>query len=112
MKQFGLGRKDRVSRRNDVRTAVFRGRKLQSAMLTVWAVRTATGIPRLTIQVSRRLGDAVRRNRWKRLIRESFRLNKHRLPSSADLVIAPRMPPAKLKMQDVARELMNLISKL
>ena len=49
------------------------------------------GHPRLGITVSRRVGNAVERNRWKRLIRESFRLTQHRLPA-LDLVCVARAP--------------------
>jgi len=44
---------------------------------------------RLGLTVSRRVGNAVVRNRWKRAIREAFRLVRHRLPP-LDLVVAPR----------------------
>jgi ribonuclease P protein component len=46
--------------------------------------------PRLGISASRRLGGAVVRNRWKRLLREAFRLTRHQLPQGVDLVVIPR----------------------
>jgi len=45
---------------------------------------------RLGLSVSRKVGNAVVRNRWKRLIRESFRITRRRLPEGVDLVIIPR----------------------
>jgi len=45
---------------------------------------------RLGLSVSRRVGKAVARNRWKRLLREAFRLEQHRLPPGVDLVAIPR----------------------
>jgi ribonuclease P protein component len=50
-----------------------------------------TGHARLGITVSRRVGGAVERNRWKRLLREAFRLSQHELPAT-DFVCVVRGP--------------------
>jgi len=50
---------------------------------------------RLGLSVSRKVGNAVVRNRWKRMLREAFRLSRVELPPRLDLVIVPRggVPP-------------------
>jgi len=45
---------------------------------------------RLGLSVSRKVGNAVVRNRWKRLVREAFRRHRHQLPAGLDLVVLPR----------------------
>jgi ribonuclease P protein component len=64
------------------------------AWIVLYGAANDLGFPRLGLTVSRRIGDAVTRNRWKRLLREAFRLSQHGLPP-LDLVCVARatMPP-------------------
>lgn len=59
------------------------------------------GHPRLGLTISGRVGGAVARNRWKRLLREAFRLAQHELPK-LDLVCVPRTvaPPQLCELME------------
>lgn len=71
---------------------VFRQRvNAANRMLIVHADRSDLPHPRLGLSVSRKVGSAVVRNRWKRLIREAFRLAQHELPKGMDLVVRPQV---------------------
>jgi len=66
--------------------------------------------PRLGISASRRLGGAVVRNRWKRFLREAFRLSRPQLPSGIDLIVIPR-PAALPSLDALCRSLVCLAEK-
>jgi len=68
--------------------------------------------PRLGLSVSRRLGGAVVRNRWKRLIREAFRLSRPELPQGLDLVVIPRPTTAEPELDRLIGSLRALAGRL
>ncbi|MFH1726242.1 MAG: ribonuclease P protein component [Elusimicrobiota bacterium] len=82
---------------SDMERVFSEGRKYLRPDLVFWhrpraeAEDAGRAGPRLGISVSRRLGTAVRRNRIKRLLRESFRLNRHRIRPDSDIVVYPRI---------------------
>jgi ribonuclease P protein component len=69
--------------------------------LVLYGVANAVGHPRLGLTVPRRVGSAVERNRWKRLLRESFRLSQNELPA-IDYVCVPRSnsPPELRQLKE------------
>lgn len=62
---------------------------------------------RLGITASGRYGSSCERNRFKRLIREAFRLARPKLPP-IDLHVIPRQHAKRAKLCDIAAELKSL----
>ncbi|HEV2296138.1 MAG TPA: ribonuclease P protein component [Tepidisphaeraceae bacterium] len=79
--------------------------------LTAYALPNNLAHPRLGISIGRRVGTAPKRNRIKRLLRESFRLMQHDLPCGYDFVIVVR-PHAPLMLAEYQRLMSALAVKL
>jgi ribonuclease P protein component len=81
----------RVRRRGEFQQVFKNGYRVGSRYFTLLLAPTPGSITRLGIVASKKLGDAVRRNRAKRLIRELFR---HMAPlpvaTGIDLIVIPR----------------------
>ncbi len=86
-------------------TVYQQGVRSYSEHFTIIECKNQTGISRLGITVSKKVGNAVQRNRIKRLIREYFRLNRSRLSTPRDIVIIAKKNASLLKYQEICSEL-------
>ncbi len=93
--------------------AVKRNNKLLFGSFILIEKRTLpTSTPtKLGITVIRKYGKSHERNRFKRLIREAFRLSHSILPIGLEIIVKPRSKAKEAKMQDLQNELILLLCK-
>jgi ribonuclease P protein component len=113
----GFPRTARLTRPADFTRVYGRRQSAASGQLVVYAL--PNGLPdgrvRLGLSVSRRIGSAVVRNRWKRRLREAFRLMRPELPRGIDVIIVVRAgepPGGAAGLQQTADSLAALLARV
>lgn len=115
MSSLRFGKHEHLRRPADFRRVYERRRSNGDALLIVYACENHLSHLRLGLSVSRKMGNAVRRNRLRRLYREAFRLTRHEMPVGFDLILIPRRPePPSLEQlkQSLPRLVRQLAQKL
>jgi ribonuclease P protein component len=96
MSSFSFSKAERLLNPGDFVKANRSGRRKLAPHFTVVYAENGLGISRLGITASRKTGNAVVRNKVKRLIREFFRLHKGDLPKGHDILIAAKTGAGRL----------------
>jgi ribonuclease P protein component len=103
----------KLRRRAEFTRVYERGTRLRGRFMTCFALENDVGSPRLGIAASQKIGNAVTRNRAKRLVRELFRAYKPL--NSMDLVVIPRREMLDAPWQNIEadyRAALHRIEKL
>ncbi|MCP4677353.1 MAG: ribonuclease P protein component [Deltaproteobacteria bacterium] len=98
----------RLRRRGEYLVVQRSGHKVQSRAF-IGLVRVChSGNTRLGITTTKRIGNAVTRNRTKRLVREAFRRGKMDLPDGIDLVVIAKKKAVDLDSNAIFDDLCAL----
>lgn len=110
---FRFPRRERLKKPAEFQAVFARRRSVAAAGVIVYGM--ANGLPynRVGLSVSRKVGGAVQRNRWKRLFREAYRLSRPMLPVGFDLVLVPRgtEPPSLATLQPTLVQLVQQLAQ-
>lgn len=110
MRRETLPLQARLKLASDFRNVYDNGKAERGKFLVLIALGTEAGRPaRAGVVASRKVGNAVRRNRSKRLLREAFRKLRMEIPASADLVLVATRECPRARALDVALELRQLL---
>lgn len=95
----------------DFRLVYERRRSVSDEWLIVYARENGLPYSRVGLSVSKKVGGAVQRNRFRRLYHEAYRLTRPNLAVGLDLVMIPKKtdPPS---LEDLKQSLPRLVAQV
>jgi len=106
-----FGKQNRVLSRQIFRRVYEQGHKFRAAYFTAFVLPNSEQRSRVGITATRKTGNAVERNRSRRLVREVFRKNKWRVPPGVDIVINVKSSMAEACYAEIEKDFIEFLER-
>ncbi len=99
----------RITKRSHYKWMCYGYDRRKGNLISVDVKKNSLNFSRLGITVTKKFGKSHERNRFKRLVRDSFRRVRHQLMIGVDLVVRPYPSAHGVKADDILDELLLLV---
>jgi ribonuclease P protein component len=89
-----------------------RGRFFAGRYIVIYVLKNSLGAKRIGITANKKVGKSVKRNRAKRLIRESYRVYEDFIPDGLDIVFVARAVETEYGLAMILKEMKFLLKKV
>ena len=103
-----------LNQNKDFLRLYYRGKSFAKPAIVVYAMKNRTGVCRVGMTASKKIGNAVERNRSRRIIRAAYQsvFKNETFNGSWDLVFVARTKTKFLKSHAVQKEMTECLKKL
>ena len=113
---FCLPKANRLRKPSEFKRVYAQGKRFDGRLMTVFLLPSETEFQRLGITASKKgIGNAVQRNRAKRLLRETFRLSKaelNELQGKYDWVLNARRGLLRVKLEKPLQDFRQIVEAI
>lgn len=107
-----MKKRNRIKKNDDFQDVFKKGKSMANRQFVIYMLENPEEKEfRLGLSVSKKIGNAVTRNRVKRLIRQIFQEEKDSLLRGRDYIVIARKPAAEMSYQEVKSSLFHLFKK-
>ncbi len=110
--RFKLTKAERIRKSQEFQQVFKRGERINFPEFNLVFALNNLNISRMGVGVGKRFGNAVKRNRAKRLCRELFRLNKYKIPKGIDLIFLPKKAILESSWQELNGRIEEAVRKI
>ncbi len=104
--------KKEILRKKSDFDAIYRaGRSVPDRYVVLFLRKNDLPYSRTAFLASKKVGNSVQRNRAKRLMRESYRLNEDKFSAGYDIIFIARNTINGRKLKDVEKSMMNAAAR-
>jgi ribonuclease P protein component len=107
-----LKKKQKLLKNKEFQKVFAQNNRYVGRFMVLWIGDTNLNFCRAGIIASKKTGNAIKRNKAKRLLREAFRQNQKNINLAADLVIVARSRIINAHLNQISEELLSLTNKV
>lgn len=103
---------NRLKKNEDFRKVYQKKKSMANRLLVIYILENKYGYNRIGFTVSKKTGKSVTRNRIKRLLRESYRLNEGKILPGYDIIFVARDTASKATYKEIESAMLHLFKKM
>jgi ribonuclease P protein component len=112
LRKFFIKKKDKILKRREFLQLKRCGKRIQDRNFIIIYSDGRSEKNRIGITVSKKLGNAVKRNKIKRLIRENFRMNRDKIAEFMDINVIAKKKAGEISADMVFKSLDGIFNQI
>jgi len=107
-----LSPRERIRKKKEFLVIYKKGTRYRGKYFTIVHISNDLNFSRMAVVVSKKIGNAVKRNKIKRWIRTLFRMNKPLMDESLDLIIIPKKEIQEAAWPELQEEFLKALKSI
>lgn len=103
-----MNKKYRLRKNNEFRYVYDRGKSYANKYLVMFFIKNDFGYNRVGFATTKKLGNSVVRSKFKRRMKESYRLNSHKFKQGYDIIFLSRANAKDITYKQVESAILHL----